>query len=79
MPGVTGRELAEQVRAMRPRLPVVFMSGYAHESLLSTEGFDPAPLFLEKPFTVASMGERVAEALALGDEPGSDGLGMLDR
>ena len=79
MPGVTGRELAEQVRAMRPRLPVVFMSGYAHESLLSTEGFDPAPLFLEKPFTVASMGERVAEALALGDEPGSDGLGLLDR
>ena len=79
MPGVTGRELAEQLRAMRPRLPIVFMSGYAHESLLSTEGLDPVPLFLEKPFTVASMGERVAEALALGDEGGNDGLGMLDR
>ena len=77
MPGMTGRDLVEKLRVQRPRLPVVFMSGYAHESLLSVDDLVPAPFFLEKPFTVASMGERVAEALATPE--GNEGVGLLDR
>ncbi len=33
MPDMLGTELVEQVEAMRPGLPVVFMSGYSHEVL----------------------------------------------
>ena len=76
MPGMTGRDLVVALRLQRPRLPVVLMSGYAHESLLNVEGLDPAPFFLEKPFTVASMGERVAQALAVPE--GNEGVGFLD-
>ena len=76
MPGMTGRDLVVALRQQRPRLPVVFMSGYAHESLLNVEGIDPTPLFLEKPFTVATMAERVAEALAVPE--GNEGVGFLD-
>ena len=76
MPGMTGRDLVLSVRQQRPRLPVVFMSGYAPESLLTVDGLEPAPFFLEKPFTVASMGARVAEALA--EPEGNEGIGFLD-
>ena len=77
MPGMTGRDLVLALRQQRPGLPAVLMSGYAHESLLNVDDLDPAPLFLEKPFTVSSMGERVAEALATPE--GHEGMGMLDR
>ena len=75
MPGVSGRELVLEVRKSRPRLPVIFMSGYVHESLETTEGLVPVPLFLEKPFTVATLGETVARALAVPE--GNDGVGLL--
>ena len=77
MPGMTGRDLVLALRQQRPRLPVVFMSGYAHESLLNVDDLDPPPLFLEKPFTVASMGDCVSEALATPE--GNEGMGLLDR
>jgi PAS domain S-box-containing protein len=75
MPGVSGRELVLEVRKTRPRLPVIFMSGYVHESLETTEGLMPVPLFLEKPFTVASLGETVVRALAVPE--GNEGIGLI--
>jgi len=55
MPGGSGLELVEGLRAERPELPVVMISGYAHEDLqglLKTK----ATRFLAKPFTRASLG-----------------------
>ena len=75
MPGVSGHELVREVRKTRPRLPVIFMSGYVHESLETTEGLVPVPLFLEKPFTVAGLGETVVRALAIPE--GNEGVGLL--
>jgi PAS domain S-box-containing protein len=56
MPRMGGRILAERLRAMRPDLPVVFMSGYAEDSM-------PSALFLEKPFGADAMATVVAKAL----------------
>ena len=75
MPGVSGRDLVLSIRKSRPRMPVIFMSGYVHESLETTSGLDPVPLFLEKPFTVASLGELVAQALSVPE--GHEGIGLL--
>jgi PAS domain S-box-containing protein len=51
MPGMLGPELVEKVKAMRPDLRVVFMSGYSHQVLapdaLAGQG---ASSFIEKPF-----------------------------
>ncbi len=75
MPGVSGLDLAREIRKSRPRMPVIFMSGFVHESLETTEGLDPLPFFLEKPFTVASLGNMVVRALAVPE--GHDGVGLL--
>ena len=60
---VSGPELAARVRALRPELPVVFMSGFP-----GTPDYALEPL-LEKPFTLASLLAKVAGALA----PAADG------
>jgi PAS domain S-box-containing protein len=64
MPGMMGNELAERMRAIRPSLPVLYMSGYA-ELVLHTQGVLDADVdLLEKPFSEVNMLARVARALA---------------
>nr|WP_277819388.1 response regulator [Pseudoroseomonas vastitatis] len=55
MPGMDGRKLADQVRAQRPALPILLLSGYADG------GNGPAtyPL-LRKPFRQAELAEQLA-------------------
>ena len=55
MPGLGGRELAQQVSQGQQDLRVLFISGYA-ENALSREGvLDPGVDLLLKPFTAASL------------------------
>ncbi len=56
MPGLTGRELADRLRAARPGVKTLFMSGYAEQAV------DPDDL-LEKPFAPDALARRVAAAL----------------
>jgi len=63
MPGLGGRELAEQVRALRPGISVVLMSGYT-ETTASPE-LDGRPVaFLDKPFSPAALLRVVRDAVA---------------
>jgi len=62
MPGGNGPELAATVRNMGLRLPVIFMSGYADRSLdVETLGSDS--VFLQKPFSLATLARTVRSAL----------------
>jgi hypothetical protein len=63
MPHMDGRELADRITASRPRIKVLFVSGYAEESLLRP-GETCAPSFLYKPCSIAEMLVRVREVLA---------------
>jgi PAS domain S-box-containing protein len=64
MPGMSGPQLADALRARRPGTPVLFMSGYADDDVL-LEGVQSAGLpFLPKPFTPAELARRVREAMA---------------
>jgi PAS domain S-box-containing protein len=63
MPEMGGRELVERLRAHRPGLKVVFMSGYT-EKAIAVDGVMPAHTgFVEKPFTVEQLMRRVREIL----------------
>jgi PAS domain S-box-containing protein len=75
MPGMLGTELVEQVRAIRPELGVIFMSGYSHEVLapdaLAEQG---SAAFIEKPFNAGELLQAVRGLLddaasAEGEEP----------
>ena len=59
MPGMSGTELAQQVRQLRPGLPVLFISGYTRD----TPAMD-GPL-LEKPFTPTGLGDAIRKLLRL--------------
>jgi two-component system cell cycle sensor histidine kinase/response regulator CckA len=57
MPGLSGRQLADQLKTLRPELPVVFMSGYTEAAL------EPGVRFVQKPFTPAVLARVVRETL----------------
>jgi CheY-like chemotaxis protein len=55
MPGMTGTDLARWVRARRPNLPVLIISGYAE-----SEGIEPELPRLTKPFRKDELGASLA-------------------
>lgn len=63
MPGVNGKELSEHLLAARPEIKVIFMSGYT-DDIIATQGvLESGVVFLQKPFTQRSLGEKIREAL----------------
>ncbi|HEY0933531.1 MAG TPA: PAS domain S-box protein [Trebonia sp.] len=63
MPGMLGSEVVDRVRALRPGLPAVFMTGYA-QHVLDFHGFQSPDLdIVQKPFTESALLTRVRQAL----------------
>jgi hypothetical protein len=63
MPGMSGGELARQLRRQRTRLRVMFMSGYSNEAVATHGALSPGSVFLQKPFTVEELVTRLREVL----------------
>ncbi|MBZ5631425.1 MAG: response regulator, partial [Acidobacteriia bacterium] len=63
MPGMNGRELAEQVTGDRPGIRVLYMSGYVEDAIGRNGTLDPQINLLEKPFTSATLARKVREVL----------------
>jgi two-component system, cell cycle sensor histidine kinase and response regulator CckA len=62
MPGMDGPAMVRAIRAQRPQMPVLFMSGYAEEQLRRDIDI-PDMHFIPKPFSVASIGDKVGAVL----------------
>jgi two-component system cell cycle sensor histidine kinase/response regulator CckA len=62
MPGMDGPAMVRAIRKAHPRLPVLFMSGYAEEQLRRDIDI-PDMHFIAKPFSVASIGDKVGAVL----------------
>lgn len=69
MPGMNGRELAEQLLAKQPTLGVVFMSGYNQDELLRKGISSQSVTFVAKPFTIQSLSSAVKAALEVQGKP----------
>lgn len=63
MPGMSGRELADQIHKARPDLKVLFMSGYTDEAISQHGVLVPGVAFLEKPFTPEILLRRIRKVL----------------
>jgi two-component system cell cycle sensor histidine kinase/response regulator CckA len=61
MPQMVGKEVANKLQGMRPRMPVLFMSGYAQPVLGTTLGDGYA--LLEKPFSEQQLLAKLRDAL----------------
>ena len=63
MPGMNGGELAGRLRRLRTGIRVVFMSGYSAEAVATHGVLSPGSTFLQKPFSVEELLERLRDAL----------------
>ncbi len=63
MPHLSGRQLAERLRALHPQMKIIYMSGYADDSFLRQGALDSAFVFLQKPKTPDKLTRKVREAL----------------
>jgi DNA-binding NtrC family response regulator len=63
MPGMNGRKMAESIHEFLPQLRVVFMSGYTEHALTHEGQVDPKFEYLQKPFTVKSLTQKLAKVL----------------
>jgi two-component system cell cycle sensor histidine kinase/response regulator CckA len=64
MPGIGGRELAAEARKRHAGLAVLYMSGYSEEAEQLREDPQFRAGFIAKPFSPASLREKVRQALA---------------
>jgi signal transduction histidine kinase/integral membrane sensor domain MASE1 len=65
LPEMSGRELAEQLVARRPGLPVLFMSGYTDDAIVRTGILSHDTHFIQKPFTPVDFLQKVQSVLAI--------------
>lgn len=64
LPGMNGRQLADQARKLRPNLKILFMTGYA-ENAANAEGFlQPGMDMITKPFDLGHLSQRVRDIIS---------------
>jgi two-component system, cell cycle sensor histidine kinase and response regulator CckA len=68
MPGLSGYEMAEKLRILRPRLRVLFMSAYTDDVRVLAAAQTADFAYLQKPFTVNGLLQQVQNLLAQGQE-----------
>jgi CheY-like chemotaxis protein len=67
MPGMSGRELADAARVLRPGLKVLYCSGYSEDAIIHQGRLDPGVQLLTKPFRRGELARRVREVLDAAD------------
>ncbi|GLR47082.1 response regulator [Sphingomonas astaxanthinifaciens] len=63
MPGLNGRELADEARRHRPGLPILFITGYAEQATSLIDFLDPGMMLVTKPFTLEKLAESINRLL----------------
>jgi DNA-binding NtrC family response regulator len=64
--GMQGNDLAQILTSQRPKLPVLYMSGYPRDTIVHAGRLDKGVHYLEKPFTPDSLVQKVREVLEAG-------------
>jgi two-component system, cell cycle sensor histidine kinase and response regulator CckA len=69
MPEMGGREMVEQLRRRRPKLPVLYITGYNDDEQMLEELSTTDARLLEKPFTAVALAEAVADVSEIRARP----------
>ncbi len=63
LPRMNGRELYRRLRATRPDVKVLYISGYSADVIAQRDILEPGVAFLGKPFTTDELAAKVREVL----------------
>ena len=63
LPGMNGRQLAEEVRLRQPGISVLFMSGYSRDAIVDQGRLEPGVEMMQKPLTQEILADRIRFAL----------------
>ena len=72
MPLMSGREMAEKLRNIRPNLGVIFMSGFTDDAIVHHGVLDESMFFIQKPFSpdaLATMARQVLDHVSANQFP----------
>jgi CheY-like chemotaxis protein len=61
--GMTGRELAEEVQRRWPKIRVLYMTGYARNSIIHHGRLDPGVALITKPFSQTDLAAKIRQVL----------------
>jgi CheY-like chemotaxis protein len=63
LPKLSGPDLADQARSMRPGIRVLHTSGYTDRGVVENGLLRPGTAFLQKPFTAEELARKVRAVL----------------
>jgi PAS domain S-box-containing protein len=63
MPDMSGREVADRLRALFPNVGILYCSGYTEDSLVRHGLFTENLQFIGKPFTIRQLGMKIRQVL----------------
>jgi PAS domain S-box-containing protein len=63
LPGMNGRQLAEQAKNRRPNLVVLFTTGYSRNAIVHQGRLDPGVAMIQKPITQDGLAARIRDLL----------------
>jgi two-component system cell cycle sensor histidine kinase/response regulator CckA len=63
MPGMNGRELAENLESLLPKMKALYMSGYTDQAMVHHGVLEKGMNYIEKPFRVDGLARKVREVL----------------
>jgi len=63
MPQMGGKELANQLKLLRPDVKVLYTSGYTDDAIVHHGVLEPGTHFLQKPFSPVALAQKVREVL----------------
>ncbi|MFA7465648.1 MAG: response regulator, partial [Syntrophales bacterium] len=66
MPGMNGRELAERLIQIQPRMRVLFTSGYTENVIIHHGIVEENLAFISKPYTMQTLAHKIREVLNQG-------------
>ena len=64
MPGMNGKEMVDCIESFLPKLKVLFMSGYTSDLVARRGVVDEGRYFIQKPFDMHLLNEKINQALA---------------
>lgn len=66
MPQMSGKELADRIRALSPQTHILFTSAYTENAIMHQGALSQGVVMLQKPFTPAALAQKLRDVL---DQP----------